>query len=130
MCLLVRMGAPVQCRSQGPATAVACLPIGAAACVREHEFLPLDAAWEGRHAGALVSTSQITRPATLGVFKKRGPAARGHRLLLPSAMEAAQVEVGGVPASWSIQEVGVWLSALGLPAELQVAFAKNAVDGG
>ena len=39
------------------------------------------------------------------------------------------MDAGGV-AGWSVQQVGQWLADLGLPAELAVSFAKNAVDGG
>ena len=33
------------------------------------------------------------------------------------------------PSEWTVAQVGEWLSDLGLPAELQVEFKQNAVDG-
>ena len=35
----------------------------------------------------------------------------------------------GAPSEWSVAQVGDWLSQMGMPAELQVSFKQNAVDG-
>ncbi|PRW57471.1 TKL kinase [Chlorella sorokiniana] len=46
----------------------------------------------------------------------------------PAAMRPAK---GDAPLnSWSIEQVASWLASLGLPAEVQESFRRNAVDGG